>query len=382
MVFVGDLYQLPPVVNSQERAIFSQHYTSPYFFSAHGLADCKIEVIELEKVYRQQDQGFIDLLNKIRNNSVEAEDIDQLNSRYQADFIASEDEFYISLTTTNKKADQINDRHLQALTGELHCFHADIKGDVGREYFPTATELQLKSGSQIMLLNNDQKKRWVNGSIGVIEGIHTAANGEPYLTVVLQDSNKRVFVSRFVWEVYKFSLVNQQIVSEPVGTFSQFPLRLAWAVTIHKSQGKTFDRVIIDMGRGAFAAGQTYVGLSRCTTFQGIVLSTPIKKQHIRTDPRIFKFLTGYQYRKAAQQLSVADRVELIQQAINEQAELQILYLKANDIKSERVVKPLEVGIMTYQGKEFPGMQAICRKRRDQRIFHVGRILQISKLAG
>jgi ATP-dependent DNA helicase PIF1 len=313
MIFVGDLYQLPPVVNNEEREIFSNHYATPYFFSAKALEQAKLEVLELETVYRQKDQQFVDLLNKIRNNSVEYADITALNQRHlPTEPINENDDFSIHLTTTNQKADEINNVHLQALKGKLHQSEAVVRGDFGKEYFPTAIALQYKIGAQIMLLNNDQKKRWVNGSIGKIEAVKCDEDGCEYLRVRLHDNDKVVSVYPFMWEVYKFSVANGVINSNPAGSFTQYPFRLAWAVTIHKSQGKTFERVVIDMGRGAFASGQTYVALSRCTSFEGIRLSVPIGKHHIRTDARIYKFLTGHAYQKAAETLSFDDKITIL----------------------------------------------------------------------
>lgn len=382
MIFVGDLYQLPPVVTGQEKEIFTTHYKTPFFFSAHVMEDLPLEIVELEKVYRQKDQDFVDLLNRIRNNSVEEPDMERLNSRFGLTISAPavKDGFYISLTTTNKKADEINDEKLQSLKGKLHIAQAMIAGDFGKEYFPTATELQFKVGAQIMLLNNDSKKRWVNGSIGVIESYKRDEEGEHYVEVRLQDGDEDiVWVYPYTWEVYRFTLEEGAIVSEPVGSFTQFPFRLAWAITIHKSQGKTFDHVMIDIGSGTFVAGQMYVALSRCTSFDGILLKTKIKKQHIRTDYRIFSFLTGYQYRKAEQELSHEDKVALIQQAIRGKAELQMTYLKANDTKSERAIIPREVGPQTYQGKKFTGLRAFCVQRQEDRTFRVDRILKLEK---
>lgn len=377
MVLVGDLYQLPPVVLGEEKEIFNSHYATPYFFSAHVMNQLQLEVIELEKVYRQKDEAFVGLLNRIRNNSVESTDIEHLNSRFIQN-AEPNGEFYISLTTTNQKAAEINDEHLNALKGKMYSSTAEVKGNFSKEYFPTATELQFKIGAQIMLLNNDQRKRWVNGSIGVIESVRTNEEGEEYVNVCLQDSNRLVSVESFQWEVYRFSFDGTQIVSEPVGTFSQYPFRLAWAITIHKSQGKTFDRVIIDIGRGTFVAGQMYVALSRCTSFEGIILKTSIKSHHIRTDARIFKFLTNYQYKKAAEYLSHADKIALIEQAIQDRAKLNMTYLKANDTKSTRVIVPLSVGLEDYQGKKFPGLKAFCTQRKEERMFHVGRILKLT----
>ncbi len=291
MIFIGDLCQLPPVVMEGEAEVFTTYYESPYFFSAPGFKELSIDVIELEKIYRQKDQTFVQLLNRIRDNSVEEEDMLSLNSRFLPAFKPAEDHFYIHLTTTNKKADEINHTHLESLDGKMYQAKAAVKGDFGKEYYPTATALQFKVGSQIMLLNNDSKKRWVNGSMGVIEAAKKDEEGESYLQVRLQDNEKLVNVGRFEWEVYRFSFDGQALISEAVGTFSQFPFRLAWAITIHKSQGKTFERVIVDIGSGTFATGQVYVALSRCTSFEGIVLKTPIKKSHIRTDVRISNFL-------------------------------------------------------------------------------------------
>ena len=381
MIFVGDLYQLPPVVVKEEREIFRTLYTTPYFFSAKALESASLEVIELETVYRQKDAQFVGLLNKIRNNSVEQEDIEELNQRYLPSVEKVPDEaFTVSLTTTNAKADEINESHLNSLKGKLYRSEAQIQGDFGRDYYPTATNLRFKVGSQIMLLNNDQDGRWVNGSIGILEAVKRDEDGKDYINVRLNDSDDLVSVSPFKWEVFKFSLEGGMIISEPVGSFTQFPFRLAWAVTIHKSQGKTFDRVVIDIGRGTFASGQTYVALSRCTTFEGIQLKVPIKKQHIRTDPRIYKFLTTHAYQKAAKTLSFDDKRNMIKQAIKNNEELEMTYLKSNDTKSKRVIIPLKIGEEDYLGHKFPGMRAFCKSRQAERMFNVERILDLKQV--
>jgi energy-coupling factor transporter ATP-binding protein EcfA2 len=381
MVFVGDLYQLPPVVGKEESEIFRTHYATPYFFSARALESAVLEVVELETVYRQKDEQFVSLLNKIRNNSVEEADIEELNQRHSPNAEITEVEaFTINLTTTNAKADEINENRLNALDGKTHTSKAEVRGDFGKEYYPTATNLQFKVGAQIMLLNNDQKKRWVNGSIGIIDAVKRDVDDEEYLRVRLHDSDKLVSVSPFTWEVYKFSVEGGAIVSEPAGSFTQYPFRLAWAVTIHKSQGKTFDRVVINIGRGTFASGQTYVALSRCTSFEGIRLQVPIKKQHIRTDPRIYKFLTSHAYKKAAETLSFEAKLALIELSIKAKHKLEMTYLKANDTKSKRVILPLTVGEENYQGKKFPGLLAYCTKRGEERMFNVARILELKKI--
>ena len=378
MIFVGDLYQLPPVVTGPEKEIFSTHYDTPYFFSAHACRDFAFETVELQKVYRQKDQRFVDLLNRIRNNSVEAQDIDLLNSRYNAADDRVEDDFYISLTTTNKNADAINDEHLQALKGKLHHSSATITGEFGKEYYPTAPELQFKIGAQVMLLNNDSKNRWVNGTIGKIEALGEDDEGEEFLKIRLQDNDQLVPVYAHMWEVYRFALKDAAIVSEPVGTFTQYPLRLAWAVTIHKSQGKTFDRVVLDIGsRGTFVPGQLYVGLSRCTSFEGVILKTPIKKNHIRADYRIFDFFTRAKYDASEQAMSMEDKSAHIASLIQQGQPLHMTYLKANDTETTRTVIPRTVGKASYRGKSYQGMQAFCTKRKEERMFRVDRILKI-----
>lgn len=291
MVLIGDLYQLPPVVGINEREIFESHYDSPYFFSAKVFDKIELETVELQKVYRQKDEKFVHLLNRIRNNSVQESDLILLNSRLDPHFKPLNDEFFINLTTTNARADEINAERLASLPGSLTSFDAELTGSFGPEYFPAAQKFQFKIGAQVMLLNNDLKKRWVNGSMGVVEAFKEV-DGTEHLSVRLQNG-RLVLVPRFVWEVIRFSLVDNEIKSEIAGTFTQFPMRLAWAVTIHKSQGKTFDRVILDIGRGTFAAGQVYVGLSRCTSFEGIILKTRIQKHHIRTDSQIVNFFPG-----------------------------------------------------------------------------------------
>ncbi len=380
MVLVGDLYQLPPVVNASEMDIFSKHYESPYFFSAKVFNNFSMEIIELEKIYRQKDQEFVDLLNRIRNNSVQDSDIKHLNKRYLPDFSPKTDEFYISLTTTNKRADEINEEHLAKLSGRIHRYDALVSGNFGAEYYPTAHSLQFKVGSQVMMLNNDHKKRYVNGSMGVIEAIKTI-NDQETLSIRLQDGDRIANVTQFVWEVVRFKIEDQEIISEPVGTFSQFPIRLAWAVTIHKSQGKTFERVILDIGKNTFAAGQIYVGLSRATSFEGIVLKTPIYKHHIRSDARIYKFMTAYQYKKSAKLQNAGEKIILIKAAIEQNFFLQLTYLKANDSKFVHTIKPLTFGMQNYQGKLFPALQAICKLSNEKQTFHMGRILEIRQVS-
>ncbi len=380
MIFVGDLYQLPPVVTSQEKELFSTHYKTPYFFSAKVLENNEPKIVELDKVYRQKDQAFVDLLNKIRNNSVDDRDIARVNSRLTKSSVPAGNGVHITLTTTNAIADGINQSHLVALKGKLYARVAQVSGDFGKEYFPTAPELSFKIGAQIMLLNNDSDRRWVNGSIGVIEAVKEDEDGDEYLAVRLQDNKASVAVYPHTWEVFRFGVDDDTIVSEPAGSFTQYPFRLAWGITIHKSQGKTFDRVVIDIGRGAFAAGQMYVALSRCTSFEGVTLKTPIRAQDIRTDHRIFAFHTGHQYRQSEDDMPLSEKITLIRTAIKEKAALDMVYLKADDTKTSRKVIPLVVGAARYQGKDYDGMKAFCTIRQEERMFRVDRILKLAKV--
>jgi ATP-dependent DNA helicase PIF1 len=377
MVFFGDLYQLPPVVNSTEREAFRSLYETPYFYSAAAFAPLKMEFVELEKVYRQHDQDFIDLLNAIRNNSITVHGLQQLNRRCIPNFEPPPDEMYVYLTTTNDMAGRINDERLARLDTPLYHLIAEIEGNFGDEYLPTKTDLQVKVGAQIMMLNNDLEERWVNGTVGQI--IEVRAGPEPLIVAELTDGTV-VEITPFTWEIFRFFVESGQLHSEIVGRFKQYPLMLAWAVTIHKSQGKTFDRVVIDLGRGTFAHGQTYVALSRCTTLEGLVLKQPLLKRHVLTDYRIMKFLTGRVYEEAAKSLSMEEKVDILRQAIRQEQPLQIVYLKPSDEKSTRTIIPREIGEMTYQGADYLGVRAFCTLRREDRTFRIDRILSIQQL--
>lgn len=379
MIFIGDLYQLPPVVPSQEKSIFTTHYESPYFFSAKGFQGFKPKFIELEKVYRQKDDEFIRMLNTVRNRTATPQDLKKFNTRHDPDFEAPIHDFYIYLTSTNALADKINQERLARLPGKLRTVYGEKEGDFGREYFPTAEELQFKVGAQIMMLNNDLTGRWVNGTIGKIIRIKKSEDEEDEDVIEAELQNgKTVEITRHTWEIYRFSLnEDNQLDSEIVGTFTQYPFRLAFAVTIHKAQGKTFEKVIVDVGFGTFAHGQMYVALSRCTSLQGLVLKKAIKPNDIRMDYQVVKFLTRYQYSIASEKCTSEDRMEIIQRAIREKKNLKMTYLKAKDEKSKRTVRPLSVGEMDYNGISFTGMEAYCLLRKGNRVFNVERILEI-----
>lgn len=378
MIFIGDLYQLPPVVTTNERHVFESYYDSPYFFSARVLADIDMTLIELEKIYRQKDAEFIRLLNGIRTNTLEDVDLAELNQRVDTVFQPAEKEFFITLTTTNAMADDINERQLDRLRGRGATYEAQVGGEFDRSSYPTQTYLSIKPGAQVMLLNNDSAKRWVNGSLGQVAKILRDDDDGDIVVVRLTDG-KTVEVEPYTWELtaMRYNDSTERLEADTIGTFTQYPLRLAWAVTIHRSQGKTFDRVIIDLGRGTFAHGQTYVALSRCTALDGLVLRQPLKTQYIRTDRRVIEFVTRYQYKQAEVAWPLEAKVERLRQAIESHGELAITYLKARDEKSRRTISPLKLGEMEYGGKRFLGVTAFCHTRQEERVFRVDRILAI-----
>ena len=376
LVFIGDLYQLPPVVTGMEREALKQRYESPHFFSARALAGVELATVELTKIFRQRDKAFAELLNRVRKNTAESSDIEHLNRRVDSQFEPPEGQGYITLTGTNRKANAINEARVDDLPTEEYESRAIIRGDFAREYYPTQDRLKFKERAQVMMLNNDSSERWVNGSIGVIEDV-TIGGGEAYVLVRLADSGRRVRVEPYEWELIRFEAREGSIVSSPAGTFTQFPFRLAWAVTAHKSQGKTFERMVIDLDR-VFAAGQTYVALSRCTTLQGLVLTRPLTAGSIRCDWRVQRFLTGEQYKRSERKISAAEKLGIIEQAIDAGAELEMEYLKSNDVRTRRRVRPLEVGMRSFSSREFLGMRAWCALRKDERTFRVDRILSLS----
>lgn len=374
MIFIGDLYQIPPVVTGQERQIFKEHYESEYFFDAHAFREMEFAFIELEKIYRQSDPLFIKLLNKIRNKTVGDAELEAINHRVvRGDLELPGGVIY--LTTTNAMAEKKNQAELKKLPGKIHCFTAESSGEIGRQYFPAAEVLQLKKGAQVMLLNNDTGGRWINGTIATISKIKKGS------LEVRMAEGKTETVKPFKWHInrYFWDPEKKSVASEAMGTFRQYPLKLAWAITIHKSQGKTFDRVAIDLGRGAFTSGQLYVALSRCRSLEGIYLQRAIREKDIWVDWRVIRFITGYQYQISEKKLSLDDKINLIEEAAKEKAPLEITYLKSSDEKTERLISPRFVGEMEYRGKTFLGLRAYCHKRKALRTFRVDRILKIHK---
>jgi ATP-dependent DNA helicase PIF1 len=385
MILIGDLYQLPPVVTTGEREIFAHRYETPYFFSAQVFQEPSfdMEFIELEKVYRQTEADFIALLNTIRNRTCNDDDIEKLNGNLQPGFVSPDDGFYITLTSTNDLAATRNREKLGALAGACHEYRAVLGGVFDGTSFPAEETLSVKKGAQVMLVNNDRYGRWVNGTLGRVSGVEKSDGEEDLILVTLEDGTV-VDVSPHTWELfaYEYDRKTKRISTRKTGAFTQYPLRLAWAVTIHKSQGKTFDRVVIDMGRGAFAHGQVYVALSRCTSFEGIILTRGITRNHIRMDWRVSQFLTRFQYRKADEKMNLEERRKVITDAIRRGLDLEILYLKPDDTKSRRTIRPISVEEMEYRGKSFEGLRAYCCLRNEERSFRIDRILDITYQVG
>jgi ATP-dependent exoDNAse (exonuclease V) alpha subunit len=379
LALFGDLYQLPPVVTSAEREIFSSFYPGPYFFNANVFKTAGLEYIELEKIYRQKDQGFIDILNAIRNNTIRAPQLEALNRRVGADVEKDGRGLTVRLLTTNADAAEINNEKLRSLDGRGHVYKAEISGEFTRDAYPADDELHLKAGAQVMMLNNDPDGRWVNGTVAHVQDIMKGPPGEEDVIHVRLPDGLVEPVEPNAWELFHFTLDKEagKIKAETAGTFRQYPLKLAWGITIHKSQGKTFERAVIDLGRRAFAAGQTYVALSRCVSLEGLSLARPVRPSDVMTDWRIVRYVTGRQYGASEELMPLADKVKLIEQAIKEGACLDMLYLKAKDEKSRRTVRPLAVGECRFKEHKFTGLTADCLKRGERRTFRVDRILEL-----
>ena len=285
MVFFGDLFQLSPVVENEAKQILEEQYSSPYFFSAKVFDDCHIRAIELSTIYRQKDTSFMELLNRVRNKEHTKEDLGILNKRVRKDATVSKKDATVMLTTTNILANTINQDRLSKLSSKEIIYEAKASGKFEESTYPTNASLKLKKGAQVILLKNDPEKRWVNGTLAKIVALSKDS-------IVVDISGFAYDLPVAKWQKIKYSYdeAEDKIEAEVVGDFAQYPIKLAWAITIHKSQGQTFDKVIIDMGRGAFTHGQLYVALSRCTCMDGIMLKRLVNNSDIIFDQRIYEF--------------------------------------------------------------------------------------------
>ena len=321
LLMIGDLSQLSPVAKEDEWQLLSQHYATPYFFSSRALASLPYTTIELTKVYRQSDSTFVNLLNNIREGRADDATLTALNSRFVPGFHPKEEDGYIRLVTHNRMADAINERELNRLPGEAFRFSAQVKGTFPQLSYPTEEELTLKEGAQVMFVKNDPEHRYVNGTIGRI--VHINANGF-VVRVSLHNSTASslastadkgngptmdIDVTREIWENTRYALNEKTAELEEVvdGKFEQYPVKLAWAITVHKSQGLTFDRAILDVSH-SFAHGQAYVALSRLKTLEGLVLSAPIPREAIIIDPSVTHFIAATSATPSDEDLSLLEQ--------------------------------------------------------------------------
>jgi len=376
MIMIGDLYQLSPVVTSAEKLFFSKEYPSPYFFDANVIQHKKfiMEFIELEKIYRQTDQKFIDILNAIRTKTLTPKHLNSLNTRIVKD-VALVQEGMVYLAGTNAKVDTINQWYLDRITTKISTFCASSTWDLTQKQFPVKQKLMFKIWAQVMFVANDPDGRRVNGTLWKIKKIK-----KDMICVQIYDGEE-VEVHKHTWRVaqYEYNPNKKRLDVFSVGSFTQIPLVLAWAVTIHKSQWKTFDKVIIDVSSGIFAHGQVYVALSRCRSLQWLQLTTPIQSFHVLLDYRVVHFLTKYQYDQSEMFLSLDDKVKFLKNIIKEQWRVHMTYLKSVDVKSRRIFEPQHIGTMQYNEKDFLWVSWYCHTTWKDRVFRVDRILTVEK---
>ena len=316
LLMIGDLHQLSPVVKDEDWAILKNYYPNLFFFSSKALMATQPVSIELKHIYRQVDSDFIDLLNSVRQNQIDENVLKKLNQRYIPDFNPSDEEGYITLTTHNKSAQEINEGKLKELSSPVHKFKAVIQDDFPEYSYPTVAELELKKGAQVMFVKNDpsRERLFFNGKIGIITSI-----SDDHILVKCPGDLSEIVVNPLEWTNIKYELDTQtkELREKIIGTFTQFPLKLAWAITIHKSQGLTFEKAVIDANL-AFAHGQVYVALSRCKSFEGMVLRSPISFNSVKTDGTISEYTRNAKDNEPGEQQLIASRIAFQQSLIFE----------------------------------------------------------------
>ena len=356
MLFVGDLFQLEPVVTGDMRDILSRFYPNPFFFSARAFSRIKVVPIELRKVYRQSDSSFVEMLDRMRGGCPTDADIMMLNRRLVKQSPKSDDRMVMTLATTRSMVDHINDAHLEALPAKEITYIGEISGDFPENSLPTSKELTVKTGAQVVFIRNDMEKRWVNGTIGKI---YLAE--EEKLIVQLEDGSFHN-VEPVVWSniKYEFDEKNNKVIERELGCFRQFPIKLAWALTIHKSQGLTFNDVIIDIGSGTFSGGQAYVALSRCRSLEGMELASTINKRDVFINPAVVNFSRSF------------NDNALIESAL-ERAKADDLYAKALDaVNRDDVTEAFDLFVDAMRARSELDNQAVMRlvRRKLSRLMH------------
>lgn len=334
LLFIGDLYQLPPVVRNEEQEVLGRYYKSPWFYEAKALQEDPPVYIELDKIFRQHDSGFIDILNNLRNNTVTKHDIETLNQYYKpADEISSLQEV-ITLTTHNYKADELNQRELRILNSQSHFFDAFLEGDFPESMYPVQASLELKEGAQIMFIRNDtsEDKKYFNGKLATVLKIE-----DDDIWVTMAVTHEEYLLKRERWENKRYTVESNshEMGEEVIGSFEQYPVKLAWAITVHKSQGLTFEKAIIDVGQ-AFAGGQVYVALSRLRSLDGLVLRTRITPSVISTDEQVAAFaLANHQPERLTEVIQKKQQLYL-QQLINQTFDFSLLIKDINYVQKDK----------------------------------------------
>jgi len=340
VLYIGDLFQLPPVVNRSEWEILREHYKSPFFFDAQVLQQFPPVYLELKKIYRQNDAHFIGILNNIRNNQCTSKDMEALHQHYHPNFQPSREENYIMLTTHNNRADNINQMELNKLAGKVFLFEGSCKGDFDERAFPAEKLLYLKQGAQVMFIKNDKGeiRRYFNGKIGVISRISSEE-----IFIRFPNENEEILLEKETWKNirYNYDKAKGTVEEETLGTFTQYPIRLAWAITIHKSQGLTFDKAIVDAG-ASFAPGQVYVALSRLTSIDGLVLYSRISPDSIQTDQRVLDFA----------RTEMAE--DQLQQHFRFEQKAFILRFISQSFNWEKLVETFRINEADYEHRQIP----------------------------
>jgi Helix-turn-helix domain/PIF1-like helicase/HRDC domain/Helicase len=362
LLLIGDLFQLPPVAQNHEWAVLQEYYHSTFFFDSKAIQEQMPLLIELTTIYRQKEEQFVRLLNKVRNNQLDADDLEMLNERYQPGFQPDRDETFITLTSHNNQAELINRQQLQRLTAPPYTYKANIDGEFPENSYPADAELVLREGAQVMFLKNDTvSKRFFNGKIGVV---HSLSDEE----VIVRCGNENIRVQKETWDHSRYTLnrTDGKLEQDVLGTFEQYPLRLAWAITIHKSQGLTFEKVMIDAGL-SFTSGQVYVALSRCTSLEGIVLLSKIQPNVIFSNQQVVDGQKALSPKGSLPQRFEEARKAFSQQLLEElftfkQTELALKHLKQSATKHKFELNEGAdewVGNMQFQ---FQNEQSVARK--------------------